>query len=198
MFTGLIQTMGRVERIVRRAGARRLTIASDLPVSSMTDGESVAIDGVCLTIARRSGRRFEVDVVAQTLSLTTLGHLRLGDSVHLERSLALGDLVGGHLVQGHVDTVAPVVALSRRGADVRLTVALPPALRRFVTEKGSIAIHGVSLTIAEARARTFTVALIPETLARTKLGRLKPGDGVNLEVDVIARYLEGLMRGKKR
>src|SRR5262245_34083427 len=198
MFTGRVQTTGRVERVVRRGGAQRLTIGSSLPVASMRDGESVAIDGVCLTVARRAGRTFEADVVAETLSRTTLGGLRVGDDVHLERSLALGDLVGGHLVQGHVDAVAKVVSVSRRGADVRLTVGLPSSLRRFVAEKGSIAVHGVSLTVAEVRARSFSVALIPESLARTKLGRMTPGEGVNLEVDVIARYLETLMSGKKR
>jgi riboflavin synthase len=198
MFTGLIQTVGRVQRVVPGAGATRLTITSDLPVGSMRDGESVAVDGVCLTVARRSGRGFEADVVAETLKRTTLGRMRVGDPVHLERSLTLHDLLGGHLIQGHVDAVAKVIALKRRGADVRLTVALPASLRRFVAEKGSIGVHGVSLTVAETRTRSFTVALIPETIVRTKLGSLRPGDGVNLEADVIARYLESLMREKKR
>jgi riboflavin synthase len=198
MFTGLIQTVGRVQRVIHGAGADRLTITSDLPVASMTDGESIAVDGVCLTVACRSGKGFEADAVAETLKRTTLGRLRVGDPVHLERSLTLRDFVGGHLVQGHVDAVAKIVAWKRRGADVRLTVALPAGLRRFVAEKGAIAVHGVSLTIAERLARSFTVALIPETLARTKLGRLRPGEGVNLEVDVIARYLESLMSEKKR
>jgi riboflavin synthase len=198
MFTGLIQTMGRVQRIVPVTGATRLTITSDLPVASMRDGESVAVDGVCLTVARRSGKGFESTAVAETLKRTTLGGLRVGDPVHLERSLTLRDLLGGHLVQGHVDAVARIIAVTRRGADVRLTVGLPASLRRFVAEKGSIAVHGVSLTVAEARARSFTVALIPETLARTKLGSLRRGEGVNLEVDVIARYLEALMSEQKR
>jgi riboflavin synthase len=198
MFTGLIQTIGRVQRVAHGEGADRLTITSDLPVASMMDGESIAVDGVCLTVARRSGKGFEADAVAETLKRTTLGRLRVGDPVHLERSLTLRDLVGGHLVQGHVDAVAKIVALKRRGADVRLTIALPAGLRRFVAEKGAIAVHGVSLTIAERLARSFTVALIPETLARTKLGRLRPGEGVNLEVDVIARYLESLMSETKR
>jgi riboflavin synthase len=198
MFTGLIQTVGRVQRVVHGAGADRLTITSELPVAAMTDGESIAVDGVCLTVARRTGKAFAVDAVAETLKRTTLGRLRAGDPVHLERSLTLSDLVGGHLVQGHVDAVAKIVSLTRDGADVRLTIAIPAGLRRFVAEKGSIAVHGVSLTVATTRARSLTVALIPETLARTKLGRLRPGEGVNLEVDVIARYLESLMSGKRR
>jgi riboflavin synthase len=198
MFTGLIESLGRVQRVVPGAGATRLTIATDLPVASMRDGESVAVDGVCLTVVRRKGSGFEADAVAETLKLTTLGRLRVGDDVHLERSLAVGDRLGGHLVQGHVDAVAKVVALRRRGNDVRLTIALPAALRGLVAHKGSIAVHGVSLTVSAVQSRRFEVALIPETLARTKLGGLRPGQGVNLEADVIARYLETLMNERRR
>ena len=198
MFTGLIETVGRVQRVAPGAGATRLTITTDLPVASMRDGESVAVDGVCLTVARRSGKAFAADAVAETLKHTTLAGLRAGDSVHLERSLSLGDRLGGHLVQGHVDAVAKVVALRRRGDDVRLTIALPTALRGLVACKGSIAVHGVSLTVSAVRSRTFEVALIPATLARTKLGGLRPGEGVNLEADVIARYVESLMNERRR
>lgn len=198
MFTGLIETVGRVQRVVPGTGATRLTISTDLPVASMRDGESVAVDGVCLTIARRKGNAFEVDAVAETLKRTTLGGLRIGDGVHLERSLAVGDRLGGHLVQGHVDAVAKVIALRRRGDDVRLTIALPSALRGLVARKGSIAINGVSLTVSAVQSRSFEVALIPQTLARTKLGGLRSGQGVNLEADVIARYLEALMNERRR
>jgi riboflavin synthase len=198
MFTGLIETVGRVQRVVPGTGATRLTISTDLPVASMRDGESVAVDGVCLTIARRKGNAFEVDAVAETLKRTTLGGLRIGDGVHLERSLAVGDRLGGHLVQGHVDAVAKVIALRRRGDDVRLTIALPSALRGLVARKGSIAINGVSLTVSAVQSRSFEVALIPQTLARTKLGGLRAGQGVNLEADVIARYLEALMNERRR
>ena len=198
MFTGLIETIGRVRRVVPGGGATRLAIESDLPVAAMSDGESVAIDGVCLTVARRSGTIFEADAVAETLSRTTLHALRAGDAVHLERALALGDRLGGHLVQGHVDAVAKVVALRRRGDDVRLEVALPASLRGFVASKGSIALHGVSLTVSAVKARSFEVALIPETLARTNLGGLGPGAGLNVEVDLVARYLEALMRERRR
>jgi len=198
MFTGLIESLGRVQRVVPGVGSTRLTIGTDLNVASMRDGESVAVDGVCLTVARRKGGGFEADAVAETLKLTTLGGLRAGDAVHLERSLAVGDRLGGHLVQGHVDAVAKVVALRRRGGDVRLTMALPAALRGLVARKGSIAVHGVSLTVSAVQARSFEVALIPETLARTKLGSLEPGQTVNLEADVIARYLETLMNERRR
>lgn len=198
MFTGLIEAVGRVQRVGPRTGATRLTFTTDLPAASMREGDSVAVDGVCLTVVRGTGRGFEADVVAETLSRTTLGRLRVGDPVHLERSLSLGDRLGGHLVQGHVDAVGRVVALSRRGDDVRLSIALPASLRRFVAEKGAIAVDGVSLTVAGVRSRRFEVALIPATLARTKLGRLRPGEGVNLEADVIARYLEALMSENRR
>jgi riboflavin synthase len=198
MFTGLIADLGRVVRVSPGAGASRLAIESDLPVARMTDGESVAVDGVCLTVAQRKGRIFEADAVAETLKRTTLGSLRAGARVHLERSLAVGDRLGGHLVQGHVDAVARVVSIKRRGADVRLAITLPASVRGFVALKGSITLQGVSLTVSAATARTLEVALIPETLARTTLGGLKPGDGVNVEVDLIARYLDALMRARRR
>jgi len=198
MFTGLIESVGRVKRVVPAAGATRLAIETDLPVAAMGDGESVSVDGACLTVARRSGQVFEAEAVAETLAHTTLGGLRIGDPVHLERSLALGARLGGHLVQGHVDAVAKVIALRRRGRDVRLEVALPKPLRGLVARKGSIALHGVSLTVSAVKSRSFEVALIPETLARTKLGKLRPGDGVNVEADLIARYLAALMSERLR
>jgi riboflavin synthase len=198
MFTGLIESVGRVRRVVPAAGATRLAIETELPVAAMRDGESVAVDGVCLTVSRRTGKAFEADAVAETLSRTTLGSLSVGDCVHLERSLAVGDRIGGHLVQGHVDAVAKIIALRRRGHDVRLEVALPRSLRGLVAAKGSIALQGVSLTVSAVTSRSFEVVLIPETLRRTKLGSLRPGDGLNVEADVIARYLEALMSERRR
>lgn len=198
MFTGLIETEGRVARIAPAHGRTRLAIASGLPAARTGRGHSIAVDGVCLTVARRSGRIFEADVVAETLERTTLGALSPGDSVHLERALAVGDALGGHLVQGHVDAVARVVRLRRRGGDVRLSLALPAALHGLVAMKGSIAVQGVSLTVAEVTKRSFGVVLIPETLERTKLGSLRPGDRVNVEADLIARYLDSLMRTRFR
>lgn len=198
MFTGLIETVGRVRSVVPGLGATRLTIATDIPLASLEDGESVAVDGVCLTIARRAKGAFAADAVAETLARTTLGALRAGDRVHLERSLAVGDRLGGHLVAGHVDAVAKVLDAKRRGGDVRLTVALPAALRGLVAKKGSIALQGVSLTVSALSTRSFEVALIPETLARTRLGAVRAGDRLNVEADQIARYLESLMRARRR
>jgi riboflavin synthase len=198
MFTGLIETVGRVRKVVSGKGATRLTVATDLPLGSMADGESVAVDGVCLTVSRRAKGAFEADAVAETLKRTTLGELRPGDTVHLERSLAVGDRLGGHLVQGHVDAVARVIGSKRSGQDVRLTVALPPAIRGLVAKKGSIALHGVSLTVSGLTASRFEVALIPETVARTRLGSVRAGDRLNVEADLIARYLDALMRARRR
>jgi riboflavin synthase len=194
MFTGLIEALGRVVERTPGRGSTRLAIASSLPVPDMKEGESVAVDGVCLTVARREGDRFCADAIAETLSRTTLAGLRRGDDVNLERAMQLGDRLGGHLVQGHVDDTARVREVRRRGDDVRIRLALPPALRRYVAFKGSVTLQGVSLTVSAVEASGFEVALIPETLTRMTLGRLKAGDRVNVEVDLISRYLERLVQ----
>lgn len=193
MFTGLIEAQGRIARVTRTRGAARLAIRSPLPTAAMREGESVAVDGVCLTVSALRKDVFEADAIAETLARSTLGRLEAGDTVHLERALALGDRLGGHLVQGHVDGVGRVISLTRRGGDVRLRVALPADLRRYVAEKGSIALSGVSLTVAKVLPGGLEVALIPETIERTRLGALGPGDRVNVEVDLLARYLERLV-----
>jgi riboflavin synthase len=197
MFTGLVETLGRVVRVTRARGSTRLAIRSTLPVAEMKDGESVAVDGVCLTVARRRGAVLEMDAIPETLAKTTLGSLRAGDPVHLERALSLSDRLGGHLVQGHVDAVARVVSLVSRDGDVRLRVDLPAPLRRYAAVKGSIALHGVSLTIARKTAVGVEIALIPETLERTKLGSVRAGAKLNVEMDLIARYLDALSRERR-
>jgi len=197
MFTGLIESLGQVDRATSRVGAVRLAIRTGFSPRSIAIGESIAIDGVCLTVARRTKRGFEADVVAETLLRTTLGSLGAGDRVHVERSLVLGERLGGHLVLGHVDAVARVLALRRRGGDVRLTIGLPAELRGLIAFKGSVALAGVSLTVAAVGPRSFEVALIPETIARTHLGTLARGDRVNVEVDLLARYLDALTRERR-
>ncbi len=192
MFTGLIDTVGTVREVVPRSGATRIAIESDLPARVIRDGESIAVDGVCLTVTRRSGRRFWVDAVAETLAVTTLAGLRAGARVNLERALRAGDRLGGHFVQGHVDGIARVTGLTRRGGDCRLRVGLTPEIAPYVARKGSIALQGVSLTVADVGDDAFGVALIPETLARTTLGTVREGDPINVEVDLVARYLERL------
>jgi riboflavin synthase len=198
MFTGLVEATGTIRELTPVSGGAKIGIeAPSLPAADLSTGESVAVDGVCLTVTRVSGRRFHADVVRETLSCTTLGRARPGHRVNLERSLQVGDRLGGHLVQGHVDAVARVVRLSRAGADVRLRVALAPEISPFVATKGSIALNGVSLTVAGLSGDAFEVALIPETLSRTNLGTIRAGDVLNVEVDLLARYLERLMHRER-
>ena len=197
MFTGLIEGMGRVRAVAPAEGMTRLSLETPFPSGELAVGESVAVDGVCLTVAARTPEGFAVDAVAETLARTTLGGLRPEDPVNLERALRVGDRLGGHLVQGHVDGTAAVLEVARAGGDVRLVVELPPALGPYVALKGSIALSGVSLTVASVEGRAFSVALIPETLARTTLGRAVPGTRLNVEVDLLARYLEGLLRVRR-
>lgn len=192
MFTGLVECVGRVAEIDRRDGGCRLTIASSLPLESVADGDSIAVDGVCLTVAARRGDRFSADAIPETLRVTTLGALESGSRVNLERALRVGDRLGGHWVQGHVDATAAVRSI-RRGDDWRVEVELNEAIARFVAHKGSVTLAGVSLTVAAIGERSFEVALIPTTLAETTLGDLAEGDRLNVEVDLLARYLERLI-----
>ena len=193
MFTGLVSDMGAVERLVPRQGGARLTLRPRaLDVDALVLGESVACSGVCLTVVERGGGLVSFDAVPETLSRTTVGGWRPGSLVNLERALALGDRLGGHLVQGHVDAVGEVLARTPEGQGARLAVSLPASIAPLVAEKGSIAVDGVSLTVAAAGRDRFEVALIPETLARTTLGEARPGTRVNLEADVVARHVARL------
>jgi riboflavin synthase len=193
MFTGLISDVGVVERLDPRAGGARITIRpGSLPVDELVPGESVACSGACLTVVERGGGRMSFDAVPETLARTTLGSWRSGTRVNLERALRLSDRLGGHLVQGHVDAVGKVLARAAEGQGARLTVWMPAAIAPLVAEKGSIAVDGVSLTVASAGRDRFEVALIPETLSRTVLGDAAPGTPVNLEVDVVARHVARL------
>jgi riboflavin synthase len=194
VFTGIVREVGTVAALDRDADGARLRIQANLS-PELAEGDSVSVAGVCLTVASRSDDAFEADAMNQTLGLTTLGDLSAGDSVDLEPALAAGDPLGGHLVQGHVDGVAMVVATAEDGISRRLRIELPPELARFVAAQGSIAIDGVSLTVAAVEDATVDVALIPETLERTTLGGLAEGDRVNVEVDLVARHIERLMQG---
>ncbi len=193
MFTGLVTDMGVVERLEPRSGGARLTIRPGaMPVDELVLGESVAVNGACLTVVERGEGRMSFDAVPETLARTTLGSFRPGTRVNLERALRLSDRLGGHLVQGHVDAVGQVLEKAPEGQGARLVVSLPAGIAPLVAEKGSIAIDGVSLTVARAGRDRFEVALIPETLARTVLGAAAPGTKVNLEADVVARHVARL------
>jgi riboflavin synthase len=193
MFTGLISDIGVVERLVPRQGGARLTLRpARLPVDALVPGESVACSGACLSVVERGGGLVSFEAVPETLSRTTLGGWRPGARVNLERALAVGDRLGGHLVLGHVDAVGEVLRRIPEGQGARLSVSLPADIAPLVAEKGSIAVDGVSLTVAAVSRDRFEVALIPDTLARTTLGDAAPGARVNLEADVVARHVARL------
>lgn len=198
MFSGIVERIGRVARAEPREGGIAFAIRTEFaPGRAPEPGASVGLNGVCLTAERVSADGFTAFVVPETLRLTTLGGLREGSPVNLERALRVGDELGGHWVQGHVDGVGRVTAVERAQADVIVRIEMPEPLRRFVARKGSIAVDGTSLTVAGIDASAFTVALVPHTLANTIGGAYAPGDRVNLEVDLIARYLERLLDARR-
>jgi riboflavin synthase len=194
MFTGLVQDRGRVEAVDQTAGGVRLRVGSAL-AGELEDGGSVAVDGVCLTATDVGSDEFAADVMSETLERSTLAGVDTGRAVNLELPLRAADRLGGHVVQGHVDGVGEVVELAEEGFARRIWIEPPPELLRYVVEKGSIAVAGVSLTVADVAEDRFAVALIPETLERTTLGGVAVGDRVNLEVDVLAKYVEKLLEG---
>lgn len=193
MFTGIIQDLGRVAEREARGVDARLTIATQqLDLSRVAIGDSICVQGVCLTATSIAGGAFTADVSHETLSLTTLGELKTGSQVNLEPSLRAGDPLGGHLVSGHVDGVAEVTALAKDGDSLRVTITAPAALARYIARKGSVTVDGVSLTVNEVSGTAFGVNLIPHTQTVTTLGALRVGARVNLEVDTVARYVERL------
>jgi riboflavin synthase len=193
MFTGLVADTGVVERVLPRQGGARIVIRPrSLRVDDLLLGESVACSGACLTVVERGQGLASFDAVPETLARTTVGAWRAGTEVNLERALALGERLGGHLVQGHVDAVGEILSRSPEGQGVRIAITLPVAIAPLVAEKGSIAIDGISLTVASAARDRFEIAVIPETLARTTLAKATSGTRVNLEADVIARHVARL------
>lgn len=193
MFTGLVQDVGTVERVAP-GPTTDLWIRTALGAGDFALGESIAIDGACLTVVERAGDTFRVQAGPETLRRTTLGALRPGSRVHLERALRLSDRLGGHLVLGHVDGVAAVRSRQAEGGAVVLEIGLPPELAPYFIEKGSVTVDGVSLTVNALGSDHFSVALIPETQARTTLGDRSAGTRVNLEADVIGKYVARLHR----
>ena len=194
MFTGIIQSVGQVAALEAGGGDVRLVVATppDFDLAGVAIGDSVAVAGVCLTVVARDAASFSADVSTETLALTTLGGLAVGAEVNLEQALRLSDRLGGHLVSGHVDGVGQVVSSAPDARAQRWVFRAPGALMRYLAVKGSVAVDGVSLTVNEVGSDTFSVALIPHTIAATTFRARAPGDGVNLEVDVVARYVERL------
>ncbi len=198
MFTGIVETTGRVEFArTQPGGSRRVRIVSDLNLRTVPIGGSVAVNGVCLTAVAKRGRWFEADLGPETLAVTTLGSLVATDQVHLERPLRAGDPLGGHLVAGHVDGMGRVKSARAVGDAFELVVTAPKALAALITAKGSISIDGVSLTVNRVRGGSFQVMLIPHTLTVTTLGQRRAGDPVNLEVDMLAKQVARLLDGRR-
>ena len=192
MFTGLIQDLGRLEELARSEDGARLRISTRL-AAELRPGDSVAVNGVCLTATTAGDGGFEAEAMNQTLALTSLGPLDVGDRVNLELPLRAGEPLGGHIVQGHVDGTGEVAEATDDGFARRLRVTVGSELARHVVERGSVALDGVSLTVSAAGADWLEVSLIPETLERTNLGSAKPGTPLNVETDVVAKYVERLM-----
>ncbi|MCZ6571732.1 MAG: riboflavin synthase [Planctomycetota bacterium] len=196
MFTGLVESMGAVVKLQEGPRAVRLELDAGALAAEVAVGDSVAVGGCCLTAVAVAGGRLAFDVVPETLGLTTLGERRAGDAVNLELPLKASARMGGHFVQGHVDAVAEVLAVGGDDGAVTLSIAVPPALKGQIVHKGSIAVDGVSLTVAGVDAVSFQVALVPHTLAVTTLGKLRRGDRVNLEGDVLAKYVAALLEAR--
>jgi len=193
MFTGIVEELGTVEKVEDQGDAIRLTVRAVTVLEDAHLGDSISVNGCCLTVVDRDGDLWTADVMQETLDKTSLYGVQPGDRVNLERAVTADKRLGGHIVQGHVDAVGTIKARTPSEHWEVVEVAMPPELGRYLTDKGSITVDGVSLTVVEAGADNFTVSLIPETLARTTLGFRQPGDRVNLEVDVIAKHVEKLV-----
>lgn len=193
MFTGIVEELGEVTAVEQLEEASRFRLRGPVVTEGAKHGDSIAVNGVCLTVVDTADGEFTADVMQETLNRSSLGALTEGSRVNLERPMALGGRLGGHLVQGHVDGTGEILSRTPSEHWELVKVALPANLSRYVVEKGSITVDGVSLTVVEAAADWFTISLIPTTLALTTLGIKQPGDPVNLEVDVLAKYVERLL-----
>lgn len=197
MFTGIIEGVGRLATLEHRGGDVRLTVdIGSLPFDAVQLGESIAVNGVCLTVIEFDARSFAADASNETLALTTLGALAVGDSVNLERAMRPTDRLGGHLVSGHVDGLGRVERIEPDARAQRWRFSAPAPLLRYIAKKGSICVDGVSLTVNEVDDAGFDVALIPHTVAHTRFAHTQVGDAVNLEIDLVARYVERLLAGR--
>jgi len=190
MFTGIIEGLGKISHIRSTGKDKQLTIAADLAMDDMKPGDSVSVDGACLTVTSLDRRRFTVDVSPETLATTTLGGKRTGDAVNLERALRLSDRLDGHLVSGHIDGVGMLSGKRAAGNAVIISIKVPETLSRHIVQKGSIAVDGVSLTVNRCRQDSFEVSIVPHTARQTTISRLTAGDSVNIETDMLGKYVE--------
>src|SRR5512143_446456 len=197
MFTGLIQDVGKIQAVEPAGGGVRLTLSTRLDPAFLKIGDSVSVDGVCLTVVRMSGTAFTVEVSPETLRRSTLSAARQGDRVNLETALKMSDPLGGHLVSGHVDGTGEILEVILEGNSWRYRFGVPREISRYLVEKGSVAVDGISLTVAECGDREFRVSVIPHTAQSTTLGKKKPGDWVNVENDIIAKYVEKFVGQKE-
>ncbi len=197
MFTGIVEETGTLSKLEKRSEGYRLTISAKIACEDLGIGDSIAVDGCCLTAVEAGADFICFDVLAESMRLTRFGQLAEGDPVNLERSLRYSGKIGGHFVTGHIDTVGTVEAFTPKGADYFLKVRVPEGFEQYLVYKGSIAINGVSLTVAEVHAGGFSVWLIPHTLEVTNLGKFKEGTVVNLEFDLLAKYVERLFPGNR-
>ena len=196
MFTGIVEEIGTVRHIAQTASGMRVEVAASHAIERLEVDDSISVAGVCLTVVERDDRGFASDVVFETLSKTTLGSLTRGSRVNLERAATPDRALGGHFVQGHVDTTTKLVDWQAEGEGSRLRFAMPKDLARYIVMKGFISLDGVSLTVAKLTKTYFEIAMIPHTAQRTTLGSLRPGGSVNVEVDVLAKYVERIIRAR--
>ncbi|WP_421617449.1 riboflavin synthase [Brevibacillus sp. TJ4] len=197
MFTGLIEEVGRLEAIVGNEQAGCLVIRAEKVLEGVQPGDSIAVNGVCLTVTSFTARQFRADVMPETLNKTNLGRLRTGQRINLERAMRLGDRFGGHIVSGHVDGTGVILSRQPHANAVLFRIEAAPQLLKYVIPRGSICIDGISLTVVDVEEQSFAVSIIPHTLAQTNLQDLRAGDWVNLEMDVIGKYIERLMGARR-
>ncbi|WP_046498085.1 riboflavin synthase [Syntrophomonas zehnderi] len=197
MFTGIIEELGTIKKIERGTNSSRISVQAEKVLEDVDIGDSIAVNGVCLTVTSFATTHFVADVMAETLAKTNLNELSSGKRVNLERAMRLGDRMGGHLVQGHVDGVGTITEREKLDIAILFTIKAPSEVLAYVVSKGSIAIDGISLTVVDVSSDSFTISLIPHTAAVTTLGFKKPGDTVNLETDIIGRYIEKLITRDK-
>ena len=197
MFTGIIEDIGIIANIRKMGGRWELSLKTALPPATIKEGDSISVDGVCLTATKLSGNIFSVDASLETLNLTTLKAKIAGQRVNLERAMSADGRFGGHLVTGHIDGIGVIVDIRKEGDSTRLTVEVPPLLARYIVRKGSVAIDGISLTVNEQRDNTFTVNIIPYTASRTTISEKNLRDTINIETDIIGKYVESFLTKDK-